>query len=106
MLMSRVKSQPYHLRSMTYMSTMIQTLSPPSSSPLAISVKKGEKILRGSLHSVRGSIGSDIETLVYWLLVYLGLFFASITVVFNVFCLKLQYNLLLNVSIYTQYVCV
>ena len=85
---------------------MVQTPSSTNSSPLVISVKKGEKILRGSLHSVRGSIGSDLETLVYWLSVYLGLFFASITVVFNVFCLKLQYNLLLNVSVYTQYVCV
>ena len=85
---------------------MVQTPSPTSSSPLAILVKKGEKILRGSLHSVRGSIGSDIETLVYWLLVYLGLFFASITAIFTIFCLKLQYNLLLNVSVYTQYVCV
>ena len=85
---------------------MAQTPSPTSSSPLAIPVKKGAKILKGSFHSVRGSIGSDLETLVYWLSVYLGLFFASITVVFNVFCLKLQYNLLLNVSIYTQYVCV
>ena len=54
---------------------MVQTPSPTSSSPLAISVKKGKKILRGSLHSVKGSIGSDLETLVYWLLVYLGLFF-------------------------------
>ena len=43
---------------------MIQISSPPSSSPLAIPVKKGEKILRESLHSVRGSIGSDLETLV------------------------------------------
>ena len=60
---------------MTYPSTMVQTLSPTSSSPLAIPVKKGKKILRGSLHSVKGSIGSDLETLVYWLLVYLGLFF-------------------------------
>ena len=71
---------------MTYPSTMVQTPSPTSSNPLAILVKKGEKILRGSLHSVRGSIGSDLETSVYWLSVYLGLFFfSSITTVFTIF---------------------
>ena len=81
---------------------MVQTPSPPSSSPLDIPIKKGEKILRESLHSVRGSIGSDLETLVYWLSVYLGLLFAFITVVFTIFLFKLQYNVLLIVSIYTQ----
>ena len=70
---------------MTYPSTMVQTPSPTSSSLLAIPVKKGEKILKGSLHSVRGSIGSDLETLVYWLSIYFGLFFVSITAVFTIF---------------------
>ena len=75
---------------------MVQTPSLPSSSPLAIVFKKGEKILRGSFHNVRGSIGSDLETLVYWLLVYLGLLFASTIAVFTLFFLylKLQYNVL------------
>ena len=49
--MSRVRSQPYHLRSMICSSTRVQTSSSTSSSPLAILVKKGEKILRGGLHS-------------------------------------------------------
>ena len=70
---------------MTYPLTMVQTLSLPSSRPLAIPVKKGEKILRGSLHSVRGCIGSNLETLVYWLSIYFGLFFVSITAVFTIF---------------------
>ena len=64
---------------------MVQTPSLPSSSPLAILVKKGEKILRGSLHSVKGSIGLDFETLVYWLLVYLGLFFLLLSHLFLLF---------------------
>ena len=83
--MSRVKSQPYHLKLMTYPSSMVQTSSPTSSSPLAILVIKGEKILRRSLHCVRGSISLDLETLVYWLSVFLGLFFASIKLLFLLF---------------------
>ena len=46
--------------------------------PFGHSGQKGgenfERELRKSLHSVRGSIGSNLETLVYWLSVYLGLF--------------------------------
>ena len=84
---------------------MVQTPSLPNSSPLAIPVKKGEKILKGSLHSVRGSIGSNLETLVYWLSVYLS-FFIFLAAIFTVFCLKLQYNLLLNISVYTLFNCV
>ena len=62
--MSKVRSQPYHLRSMICPSTRVQTPSPTSSNLLAIPIKKGEKILRGSLHNVRGSIGLGLETLV------------------------------------------
>ena len=106
MLMSSVKSQPYHLRSMIYPSTRVQTPSLTSSSPLAIPVKKGEKILRGSLHSVRGSIVSDLETLVYWLSVYLGLLFASITAVFTVFLFKTSIQCALNCfNLYLVYLC-
>ena len=84
--MSSVKSQPYHLRSMIYPSTMVQTSSPTSSSLLAILVKKGEKILRGNLHSVRGSIGLDSKTLVLLVIGLFGfIFFASITADFTVF---------------------
>ena len=75
---------------------MVQTPSPPSSSPLAILIKKGEKILRGSLHSVRGSISSDLETLVYWLSVYLGLLFAFITIVFTIFLFKTSVQCAIN----------
>ena len=94
--MSKVKSQPYHLRSLTYLSTVVQTPSLPSSSPLDIPIKKGEKILRESLHSVRGSIGSDLETLVYWLSIYLGLLFAFITIVFTIFLFKTSVQCALN----------
>ena len=65
LLMSRIRSQPYHFILMICLSTRVQTPSLTSSSPLTISVKKGEKILRGSLHSVRGSIGLGLKTLVY-----------------------------------------
>ena len=49
---------------MIYPSTRVQTSSPTSSSPLAISVKKEEKFLKGSLHIVRGSISLGLETMV------------------------------------------
>ena len=49
---------------MICLSTMVQTSSPTSSSPLAIPIKKGEKFLKGSLHSVRGSIDLGLETMV------------------------------------------
>ena len=62
---------------------MVQNPSLTSSSPLAIPVKKGEKIFRRSLYSVRGSIGSDLETLVIGLFGFI--FFASIIAVFTVF---------------------
>ena len=65
LLMYRVKSQPYHLRLMICPSARVQTSSPTNSSPLAIPIKTGEKILRGSLHSVRGSLGLGLETLVH-----------------------------------------
>ena len=85
---------------------MVQTPSLPNSSPLAIPVKKGEKILRGSLNSVRGSIGSNLETLVYWLSVYLGLLFASITAVFTVFLFKTSVQFALNCfNLYSVYLC-
>ena len=64
LLMFRVRSKTYHLRSMIYSLTRVQTSSSTSSSPLAISVKKGEKFLKGSLHSVRGSIDLGLETMV------------------------------------------
>ena len=87
-------------------STGVQILSPTSSSPLAIPIKKGEKTLRGSLHSVRGSISSDLEKLVYWLSVYLGLLFASITVVFTIFLFKTLVQCALNCfNLYSIYLC-
>ena len=49
LLMSRVKSQLYHLRSMTYLSAMVQTPCKTSSSPLAIPIKKEEKYFEGEL---------------------------------------------------------
>ena len=65
---------------------MVQTSSPTSSSLLAIPVKKGEKILRGNLHSVRGSIGLDSKTLVLLVIGLFGfIFFASITADFTIF---------------------
>ena len=60
---------------MTYPSTMVQNPSLTSSSPLAIPVKKGEKIFRRSLYSVRGSIGSDLETLVISLFGFIFYFY-------------------------------
>ena len=44
----RAKSQPYPLRLRRYQLILVPTQSPRHSSPLAIPVKKGEKILRGS----------------------------------------------------------
>ena len=65
-----------------------------------------EKNLRGSLHSVRGSISSDLEKLVYWLSVYLGLLFASITVVFTIFLFKTLVQCALNCfNLYSIYLC-
>ena len=75
---------------------------------LAIPIKKGEKILRGNLHSVRGSIGLGLETLVIGSqVVYFCLFLAFITaglcLYFYCYCLKLQYTLLLLIQSYIQY---
>ena len=87
---------------------MIQIPSPPSSSPLAIPVKKGEKILRGSLHSVRGSIGSDLETLVIGSqAVYLCLIFSFYNYWFMfmllLFLFKTSAHVLVNFSVYSIY---
>ena len=77
---------------------------------LAIPIKKGEKILRGSLHSVRGSIGLGLETLVIGSqVVYFCLFLAFITaglcLYFYCYCLKLQYTFLLLIqSLYSMFV--
>ena len=51
LLMSRVRSLPYPLKSMIFPLTRVQIQSPTSSRPLTISIKKGEKILMRSLHS-------------------------------------------------------
>ena len=97
--MSKVRLQPYHLRSMIYPSTKVQTPSPTNSSPLAIPVKKGEKVLRGSLHSVRGSIGLGLETLVHRRItfVYFSIYdcqfmFLLLLFITSIFCF---YNLVL-----------
>ena len=62
--------------------------------------------MRGSLHSVRGSIGSDLETLVYWLSIYFGLFFVSITAVFTIFLFKTSIQFALKCfSLYSVCLC-
>ena len=108
--MSRVKSQPYYLRSIIYLSNRVQTLSPTSSSPLVIPVKKGEKILRGSLHSVRGIIGLVLETLVL-LVINLLLFIFSfyncwfmLMLLLLLFITSIQYTLFFNFYLYSVFV--
>ena len=93
---------------MIYPWTRDQIQSSINSSLFGHSGKKGEKILRGSLHSVRGSIGLGLETLVIGSqAVYFCLFIAFITaglcLCFYCFCLKLQYTLLLLIQSYIQY---
>ena len=110
LLISKVRSQLYPHRSMIYPWTRDQIQSSINSSLFGHSGKKGEKILRGSLHSVRGSIGLGLETLVIGSqAVYFCLFLAFITIglclCFYCFCLKLQYTFLLLIqSLYSMFV--
>ena len=99
--MSRVKSQPYHLRSMIFPSTRVQTLSPTISSPLAIPVKKWEKILRGSLHNQgEHSLGlRNIGSFRLFIFVYFS-FYNYMVYCYYCFSLKFQY-FVLNFSLYS-----
>ena len=96
--MSKVRSQPYHLRSMICPSTRVQTPSPTSSNLLAIPIKKGEKILRGSLHNVRGSIGLGLETLVNRRITF-------VYFVYNFSTLVLLFSLIFSIFVFTLLLC-
>ena len=58
------------------------------------------------MHSVKGSIGSDLETLVYWLSVYLGLFFLLLSLLFLLFLFKTSVQFALKYfSLYSGHLC-
>ena len=65
---------------------------------------KGE--LRKSLHSARGSLGLGLETLVIgsqaaYLCLLLAFITAGLCLCFYYFCLKLQYTIFFNFSLYS-----
>ena len=92
---------------------MVQTLSRTSSSSFGHSGQKGgenfEGELRKSLHSVRGSISLDLETLVIGLqVVYLCLIFSFYNYWFMFMFLLLLFKtsahvVLVNFSVYSVY---
>ena len=110
--MSKYRSLHYLHRSRTCPWRRDQIQSLISSSFFGHSGKKGEENfegeLRKSLHSVRGSIGLGLETLVigsqvvYWCL-FLAFIIAGLCLCFYCFYLKLQYTLFLILA-YIQYV--